>query len=75
LFDERFTRLQLVEAPAERQTLLFTATWPKAVKRIAEKPLGGEGALNLSRNIEGIGVDFRIFRLESKHIVLDIEWD
>jgi len=29
----------LSQAPAERQTLLFTATWPKAVKRIAEKYL------------------------------------
>lgn len=29
----------LVEAPSERQTLLFTATWPKAVRRIAEKYL------------------------------------
>mmetsp|Transcript_23284 Transcript_23284/g.55003 ORF Transcript_23284/g.55003 Transcript_23284/m.55003 type:complete len:473 (-) Transcript_23284:52-1470(-) len=29
----------LAEAPPERQTLLFTATWPKAVRRIAEKYL------------------------------------
>ena len=29
----------LAQAPSERQTLLFTATWPKAVKRIAEKYL------------------------------------
>ncbi|CAJ1338327.1 unnamed protein product, partial [Effrenium voratum] len=29
----------LSQAPDERQTLLFTATWPKAVRRIAEKYL------------------------------------
>ncbi|CAK9013073.1 DEAD-box ATP-dependent RNA helicase 40 [Durusdinium trenchii] len=29
----------LSQAPPARQTLLFTATWPKAVKRIAEKYL------------------------------------
>lgn len=32
----------LSEAPAERQTLLFTATWPKAVQRIASKYLKPE---------------------------------
>jgi len=29
----------LAEAPAERQTLLFTATWPKAVRKMATKYL------------------------------------
>merc|ERR1711933_438354 len=29
----------LAQVPAERQTLLFTATWPRAVQRIAAKYL------------------------------------
>lgn len=59
------------EVPTKRQTLMYTATWPKEVRKIASDLLGNPAQVNIG-NVDELVANKSITQVRIRLILLDI---